>query len=338
MKKLLLSAAILAASISAYAQNEVGVIDAAAAGFTSTATQTKAGKELAATSNVSLSIAFDDAYKSVTANGPKVNDASMKSIYADGNLLFPDDIGITGNSNPKDADGAAPATSLKVPKEGCAYKFIVKADGTLYIFIKASSNKAYTVFENLSPVGYTFAQLAESPLPDVYGYTLAGDADWNYLKLTDYPFGVNWPEQIYAGMIKDTVSTKALGNKLPAGTGRAAWSANAVKKNGVGVIKVNVYQGNNYIFNANGSKATVRGYYFVPGDAETTPQPTITVKNDNGDERTLLTAGNITSGISSVKTAVNKVKSGDVFNLAGQRVTDAYKGVVIRNGEKYIQR
>lgn len=341
MKKLLLTAAVFAASVGAFAQtqNEVGVIDPVAAGIGSNYSGTvKAGTELAKTENVTLAVAFDDGYKQATVNGPKLNDASFKSIYADGVQLFPDDNGITGNSNPKDADGSAPATSLRVPVAGCAYKFSIKTDGTLYIFIKASSNKSYTVFESGSPVGYTFAQLAESPLPDVYGYTLTGDKDWNYLNLTDYPFGVNWPEQIYAGMIKDTVSTKAVGDKLPAGTGRGAWAKNAAKKNGVGVVKVNVYQGLDYIFNANGSKATVRGYYFVPGEAGTTTQPTFTVKNDNGDERTLLSGGKPADGISTIISGVVKKDNGRIYNIAGQRVDGAYKGIVIRGGEKFIQR
>lgn len=42
------------------------------------------------------------------------------------------------------------------------------------------------------------------------------------------------------------------------------------------------------------------------------------------------------TGISAVKPA--KVADGAIFNLAGQRVGKAYKGVVIANGKKYIQK
>lgn len=43
-----------------------------------------------------------------------------------------------------------------------------------------------------------------------------------------------------------------------------------------------------------------------------------------------------TTGISMTKT--DKVNSNAAYNLAGQRVNDSYKGVVIRNGKKYINK
>lgn len=42
------------------------------------------------------------------------------------------------------------------------------------------------------------------------------------------------------------------------------------------------------------------------------------------------------AGIKTVKTA--KAGNGLIYNLAGQRVDDSYKGLVIKNGQKMIQK
>lgn len=61
-------------------------------------------------------------------------------------------------------------------------------------------------------------------------------------------------------------------------------------------------------------------------------------KNDNGDERMLLSGGKLTDGISTIRSGVVKKDNGRIYNIAGQRVDGAYKGIVIRGGEKFIQR
>ena len=48
----------------------------------------------------------------------------------------------------------------------------------------------------------------------------------------------------------------------------------------------------------------------------------------------LVILGNATTGISEVKQV--KVYDGNVYNLAGQLVDDSYKGLVIKNGQKFI--
>lgn len=344
MKKSILFAAILAVSLSATAQNEIGVINTTDLGITETAKPITAGTILAQTDNVTMSAAYDDNYKTVTVNGPKLSNQSMKYFIADGVQLFSDDTGIQGATNPNDANGGVPSTTLLKPAKGCVYQFDVKTDGTLYIFFKASSNKSYTIFEEGNAVGYTYSQLAESPLPSVYGYTIKGDTEYNYLETSTYPNGVLWPEQIYAGLLTNESSTIALGDNYPLGTTLNDWltisgdKTKKISKNGCAVIKVNVYEGLKYLFNANGSKASVRGFYFVPGDENVTSQPTITVKNDNGDEETLLVNGGVVDGLRNIKGNVRVNTHKPIYNLNGQQVNGSYKGIVIQNGHKFINR
>ena len=42
------------------------------------------------------------------------------------------------------------------------------------------------------------------------------------------------------------------------------------------------------------------------------------------------------TGISSVNAAAAK-KAGKTYNLAGQQVSDSYKGLIIKNGKKYVK-
>ena len=63
-----------------------------------------------------------------------------------------------------------------------------------------------------------------------------------------------------------------------------------------------------YVFCA-GSKLGFYGYQFTPGS---------------------------TTGISSLN-AISSAKSTATYNLAGQQVSDSYKGIVIKNGKKYVK-
>ena len=45
----------------------------------------------------------------------------------------------------------------------------------------------------------------------------------------------------------------------------------------------------------------------------------------------------ITTGISNAVVAPKATPNAPIYNLAGQQVSKAYKGVVIKNGKKYVQ-
>ena len=44
------------------------------------------------------------------------------------------------------------------------------------------------------------------------------------------------------------------------------------------------------------------------------------------------------TGIEDVKTVNRKKADGAIYNLAGQKVTDSYKGIVIKNGKRYVKK
>ena len=51
---------------------------------------------------------------------------------------------------------------------------------------------------------------------------------------------------------------------------------------------------------------------------------------------TYILDGNEVSGINNI--IADQLNSGAVYNIAGQMVTDSYKGLVIKNGKKMIQK
>ena len=71
----------------------------------------------------------------------------------------------------------------------------------------------------------------------------------------------------------------------------------------------------------------------MPADATTTD---VCVRNNNGCHIYFIKVVSDASGISTVK--AQKVQNGAIYNLAGQKVGKDYKGIVIVNGRKYIQK
>jgi len=235
MRKNLLFVAAVMVGLSLSA-GEVGKIDTLALGITSTATAVTAGTIVAQTASVTMSIAFDDNYKStsIVAN-------SYTAISIDGNEFSN---GIQGANNPKDANGSAPNNSLTEPVGGAALKLDVSADGFIYVFHKASSNKAYTVFENGSAMGYDFAMnTANSFLGPIYRLTLAGEGEYNYIPAGDT---IQWAEK-YATGYADYLTANTL---------------TQIAVTGMGYIKFPVFKDCSYIVNACGSKITCSGFYF----------------------------------------------------------------------------
>lgn len=318
MKKCLLTLTVLASALGLQAQ-EYAFVDGTALGLNDASTTTvSAGTVFASSTNITLSAAFDDSYKIVSSNGPKINDVSMAYYTVNGTQLNTSDGAIQGNTNPKDANGTTPSSSLAPPTGGAVIQATTQTEGYLYVFIKASSNKSYTVFEEGSPLGYTYVQATDgtTALPSVFGYTLTGDAEYDYLDLTSYPLGVLWPEQIYSNV---TTSD-----------GVTSWTK--IGQNGLGVLKIKVYPDVTYLINANGSKITFNGYYF-----DTTGDATIKISNDNGDNLTLLDNGSVNTGIQQISKE-ESTKNQATYNTLGQRVSKSSQGVVIRNGKKYIQK
>ena len=162
--------------------------------------------------------------------------------------------GIQGRDNPRDESDRTPSTSLNAPTTGSFFTFDVKEKGYLYVTHKASSNKAYTVFEDGNPIGYLFSAVGNgNELSSQYGYELKGSGTNNIINEK-----VMTPEQIY------------LNN-----------DGSSIKYVSMSVIKFPVRAGSTYIVNANGSKMTATGFYF-----DTTGDATVTARN--GSETVVL--------------------------------------------------
>lgn len=264
-----------------------------------------AGTEIAAIDEVACAIGADDTYKPQDV-AAVINGATFKG-------------GLQGGNNPKDADGGTPATTLQAPVSGAYLEFTANEDGFLYVIHKASSNKAYTVFEEGTAIGYKFAAQgdAATDLGAVYAFELKGEGELNELKNP-----VEWAEQEF---LKATDPEKYAAHQTTNEDGTTSWTA--IKVNGLGVIAFPIFKECKYIVNANGSKITAAAFAFSKADD-------VTIATEDGVE---IYKGGGQTAIQSAK-VVKVAADGAIYNIAGQKVSASYKGLVIKNGKKFIQK
>ena len=265
-----------------------------------------AGTELASNEFVTITTGADDTYK-----------PQEVAFKINGGDVFKG--GLQGGTNPKDADGASPNTSLSAPVSGAFLAIEAKEDGFLYIIHKASSNKAYTVFEEGTAIGYKFAAQgdAATDLGAVYQFELEGEGELNEIVLP-----IDWAEQEF---LEATDADKYAAHVTVDAEGNPSWEA--IKVNGLGVIAFPVYKDCKYIVNANGSKITAAGFAFSKAD-----DLTISTEDD-----VIIYKGGGETAIQGAK-VVTVAGNSAIYNLAGQKVNASYKGIVIKDGKKYIQK
>jgi hypothetical protein len=252
MKKILLCSAAIFAAMSMNAQeictfNADNVLGLDA----DNGTALTAGTVIGSTESIVATIGADDTYKPQSATFT-VNGSDITG-------------GLQGATNPKDADGGTPASTLIQPASGAFLVFEAKADGFLYVMHKASSNKAYTVFEEGTAISYTFAAIgdASSLLGGVYSFTLPYEVE-NEQFVVKNP--VEWAEQEFLKSTNpDAYAANWKEETADDGTTKQTWDP-AIKINGLGVIKFPVYKDCKYIVNANGSKITAAGFAFSTED------------------------------------------------------------------------
>ena len=266
-----------------------------------------AGTEIASNDAVTVSLPFADTYKSTDCKGNGFN--SMK--FDDANEVVTKG-GITGSANAVDVDGKAPRLNHKVPSQGTAYMIEAKKDGIIYIVNKFSPNKTYTIFEDGQLIGHKLAMetgTTNANFPDgLIFWELKGEGQYNYVPETTVMN--DW-------FIKDITGWKD-GDDAPVNPG-----------NGLGAIWAPIYSGSKYIFCANGSKASVCAVYFAEAEASK-----ITVADADGNTKDIYNAD--PAGISSVAAA--KAENARMFNLAGQEVGKNFKGIVVVNGKKFMNK
>ena len=248
MKKILLSAAAVFAAMSLNAQeictfNPDNVLNLDA----DNGSALTAGTIIGETESIVATVGADDSYKPQDV-ASIINGAESKG-------------GLQGSTNPKDANGETPSSTLIQPASGAYLQFEAKADGFLYVIHKASSNKAYTVFEEGSAIGYTFAAFGnKEPLPEVYQFTIEGGGEYNYISETDRT-KIDFAEQEW---LKVNNPEFYEANWAVQDDGTSKWTN--VSAGSLGVIKFAVAKDCKYIVNANGSKITAGGFVFSKED------------------------------------------------------------------------
>ena len=275
--------------------------------------------------------AFATTYQRVGLNANAYTTLTMNGS----NIVVPDQWGIQGNDNPKDADGGNPALTNVAPSQGAVYQIDVKQDGVIYVFHKASSNKHYTVFEiyngEATSMGYDFAMI-----------TCPGDAEANKGKVA-WLAGILCKDIITDSLITYNPTVDADGYVVSGGIvfpeipmlredvptyGKIADSTlvqknGAYARNGLGVIAFPVYANTSYYVNACGSKMSLAAVAF-----ET---EAVTVKvSDGTNEIELYTREAVTTAVENVEAVkVNKViengmliieKNGVRYNALGQKL------------------
>lgn len=300
MKKILLSAVALVAAMSANAQ--VFQMDGEAHNLTADLSSVAAGYSWGAIDGaITISNAFTTNHKLVDCK----NDDYIKVII-DGNEIVTKN-GIQGNDNPKDADGTGVGLSLKQPTSGAVIGLTAQKNGWVYIVAKISTNKQYVVFEEGSPMGYKIAmESTNEAIPSgVLNVAFEGQGEYNYMSLDQYPEGLPWVIRKYTG---DPEAATA--------------------GNGLGVFYFPVFKDCQYLASASGSKITWCGIYFSESEAKL-----VKVAKEDGTELAII---DVETGINNI--AANKASKSAIFNLAGQKVSAAYKGIAIKNGKKFMNK
>ena len=329
MKKFFFFAAALMVSAAAMATAEVYTpsqtdypTEAEVKDGTASRTAVDAGTVLYTGTAFDVKNAFATTYQRVGLNANAYTTLTMNGS----NIVVPDQWGIQGNDNPKDADGGNPALTNVAPSQGAVYQIDVKQDGVIYVFHKASSNKHYTVFEiygtEATSLGYDFAMI-----------TCPGTAEANKGKV---PFlaGILCKDIITDTLITYTPTVGDDGYVVSGGIvfpeipllredvptyGKIADSTlvqknGAYARNGLGVIAFPVYANTSYYVNACGSKMSLAAIAF-----ET---EAVTVKVSDGTKEIEL--------YSSVHTAVENVEAVKV-----NKVIENGMLIIEKNGVRY---
>ena len=212
MKKMLLSAALAMAALTANAQGELCVFNGSSLGLNADAvTPVTAGTEIASSASVKATIKFDDSYK-------LVNMKAGSYIINGEEVSIPEGSAIQGNGNGK-GDCATSTNFAGQGGAGCVYEFAPSQDGYLYLLISASANKQYVVYENeLSRMPYIYASedvTDADPNLTVFAYDMMDLEGATYLDETvgDYYVTADYAIDKVSVIVTGT-ETKSDGNGL----------------------------------------------------------------------------------------------------------------------------
>lgn len=115
-----------------------------------------------------------------------------------------------------------------------------------------------------------------------------------------------------------------------------------LSKNAVGVIGVQVVKGWTYVVMARGSKLTLGGYAFSDKELKIEVGDRVKAAEEGAEDTWSWTVINdkevfeVTTPTAITTPIADIVNDGAAYNLAGQRINGSAKGIVIKNGKKYL--
>ncbi len=309
MKKILLSVVALVAAMNVNAQEVFAVTQEAADAVLPGDPTIDDGKgnivyyEASAAGTV-LGATENVTMKLLNEDNLRKTGLSANNVELNG-VEFGSKTGFQGKTNPP-----ATATEGTYPTTGFVLSYDVKKDGFLYVLHKSSYNKNYVVYEQEQRIPFAHYMLDEDNV--VKGYDL------------------NTVEG--ATTEKDGIIVIADGYVV----GKANEYNDKITKGGTAVIKFPVYAGCKYDVLATGSKITTAGFIF--SDADNVKITCTNRDKETGEITTeyILNEGGGSDGIANVKTV--ELNNGRIYNLAGQEVGKNFKGIVVVNGKKFMNK
>ncbi|MCD8203162.1 MAG: hypothetical protein LUD48_05950 [Prevotella sp.] len=231
--------------------------------------------------------------------------------------------GAKGSANPgmSTTDGGV---AQGAPTSGAYHIFDVKTDGYLYVLAKLNTNKNYVAIEEGDRIPYYWAAYKDGE----------GVISYNLMDQTDM---LDYNADLDEYFIKDDVTVQKPNYYIYGPEGDTGSGVDCT----MGVVKFQVWAGCEYIFCGTGTKVAVGGYYFdTTGDTKITyvevsdeDTSVITAEHVLCDENSVVGSGS--AGISNI-TVAPTTENGAIYNLAGQRVSSANKGIFVVNGKKIL--
>jgi len=201
-----------------------------------------------------------------------------------------------------------------------------------------------------------------SQTSDAAKSALAGNADWTFVKASNrYTYNVEIAKDTYVDLASIGFADGAgievgrSGGKIDAGNLRIDIDKRVQINASNGVYKIkNLVKGDKVAIRcASASSSEAREFAVTNADISTVAAPT---EDYNEAQLTVATNGDVvltqTKGINLIAVAVNTelptsgittlkadaAKNGAIYNLAGQKVANSYKGVAIMNGKKVVMK
>lgn len=195
--------------------------------------------------------------------------------------------------------------------------FFLQKDGTLVMVMRDQKGSYKTLAASSTDRGETWTKAVKTDMPDSRAKQCAGNLPDGTAFLVNNP-----------GRVKNASNTTwrvPLALTLSA-DGKTFDRSYLLRSGEDGDYTARRYEGKAKTLGYSYPKALVHnGYLYVSYST-----------NKDDAQYTRVPINNIALGINAAK--VESQSNGTIYNLAGQKVDESYKGIVIRNGKKYLQK